>query len=342
MRGAVAFLISVAAMVTALSATFSTPALAAGRAHHTVAANRAAIRPASPRHFATPQPRAPASCETRGCRAASFTRPELVVIVVHVLPGHRYQATACAYEFASGPAVAGGDPVNESDPSGLRGGGGGPGPYCWAHPGQTIDFGGQPYQCSSQAGPPNLHSLACDLAGGLMSSCSNFVPTKLAECQEATGASATDCMIVQGDPLTPVAAQIDTAWLEAQGPCPSDWAIAGHSALAVVGLGSILASDGEDSPLVESLDDAAEDGTAAESAVGSTGRTEASNLTEQLAMQAAQADPAAGRVLPITMTDARWPASDGWVKMAQNISGVEIHYVYNTVTGASADFKFVP
>jgi hypothetical protein len=81
---------------------------------------------------------------------------------------------------------------------------------------------------------------------------------------------------------------------------------------------------------------AAEDGTAAESAVGSTGRTEASNLTEQLAMQAAQADPAAGRVLPITMTDARWPASDGWVKMAQNISGVEIHYVYNTVTGARA------
>jgi hypothetical protein len=87
---------------------------------------------------------------------------------------------------------------------------------------------------------------------------------------------------------------------------------------------------------------AEEEGTAADEVAASTGRTEASYLTEQLAMESAQADPAAGRVLPITMTDARWQASEGWVKMAQNISGVEIHYVYNTVTGASADFKFVP
>lgn len=77
-------------------------------------------------------------------------------------------------------------------------------------------------------------------------------------------------------------------------------------------------------------------------AAASTGRTEAANLSEQLAMESAQADPEAGLSLPVTMTDPNWPASAGWIKMAQNINGVEIHYVYNTVSGAAADFKFVP
>ena len=75
-------------------------------------------------------------------------------------------------------------------------------------------------------------------------------------------------------------------------------------------------------------------------AAASTGRADASSLIEQLAMESAQADPASGRVLPLTMSDDRWPASEGWVKMAQNINGVEIHYVYNTVTGVAADWKF--
>lgn len=51
-------------------------------------------------------------------------------------------------------------------------------------------------------------------------------------------------------------------------------------------------------------------------------------------------NPAAGRQLPIKMTDPRWPASDGWVKMSQNVNGVEIHYVLNTRTGEVDDFKF--
>ena len=45
--------------------------------------------------------------------------------------------------------------------------------------------------------------------------------------------------------------------------------------------------------------------------------------------------------LRLAMNDSRWPAADGWVKMAQNINGVEIHYVRNTITGAVDDFKFV-
>jgi hypothetical protein len=72
----------------------------------------------------------------------------------------------------------------------------------------------------------------------------------------------------------------------------------------------------------------------------STGRTTPRNLTEKLAMEAVMSNPNAGVVLPITMKDPRWPASEGWVKMAQNVNGVEIHYVHNTKTGLFADFKF--
>jgi hypothetical protein len=74
-----------------------------------------------------------------------------------------------------------------------------------------------------------------------------------------------------------------------------------------------------------------------------TGRTEAANLKEQLAMEEAQSSPAAGRVLTnITMNDSRWAADEGWVKMQQNVNGVIIHYVYNPLIDAVDDYKFVP
>ena len=73
--------------------------------------------------------------------------------------------------------------------------------------------------------------------------------------------------------------------------------------------------------------------------LGSTGRVTPGNLTEQLAMTEARSGPG-GQIIRVTMTDARWPAADGWVKMAQNVNGVEVHYVRNTVTGAIDDFKF--
>jgi RHS repeat-associated protein len=75
---------------------------------------------------------------------------------------------------------------------------------------------------------------------------------------------------------------------------------------------------------------------------GSTGRFAPTNLKEQLAFEQAVSNPEAGRQLGILMTDPRWLASDGWVKMARNINGVEIHYLHNTITGAIDDFKFVP
>ncbi|MGY2796771.1 hypothetical protein ACVWV0_000947 [Ewingella americana] len=73
---------------------------------------------------------------------------------------------------------------------------------------------------------------------------------------------------------------------------------------------------------------------------GSTGRTEANSLQEKLAIEQALSNPEAGRQLPIPMTDKRWPKEDGWVKMAQNINDVEVHYVRNMKTGQVDDFKF--
>lgn len=37
------------------------------------------------------------------------------------------------------------------------------------------------------------------------------------------------------------------------------------------------------------------------------------------------------------VNDSRWK---GWQKWAANINGIEIHYVYNPITGQFDDFKF--
>jgi RHS repeat-associated protein len=79
---------------------------------------------------------------------------------------------------------------------------------------------------------------------------------------------------------------------------------------------------------------------------GSTGRVEAANLNEQLAMKQVMSNPLEGATrINITMTDSRWHPRYGWVKM-QNIvklsngTKITIHYVYNTVTKVFDDFKF--
>lgn len=78
----------------------------------------------------------------------------------------------------------------------------------------------------------------------------------------------------------------------------------------------------------------------AEGVAASTGRTEALNLAEQLAMQSVKANPMGGITLTMPMKDPRWPASAGWEKMQQIVNGVRIHYNRNKFTGQVADFKF--
>jgi len=79
----------------------------------------------------------------------------------------------------------------------------------------------------------------------------------------------------------------------------------------------------------------------------STGRTTPNNLNEQFAMEQVRSAPLDGaRQVPIQLNDARWPSSQGWVKMENVVrltdGNVTVHFNYNTVTGAFADFKFVP
>ena len=79
---------------------------------------------------------------------------------------------------------------------------------------------------------------------------------------------------------------------------------------------------------------------------GSTGRTVPVNLKEQIAMKEVKSNPlkdatdlsASGKFV---MNDARWPASEGWVKMSKNVNGVEIHFLYNKIKHVFDDFKFV-
>ena len=79
---------------------------------------------------------------------------------------------------------------------------------------------------------------------------------------------------------------------------------------------------------------------------GNTGRNCPNTLNEQMAMHQVQSNPLEGATkVPIEMTDPRWPASEGWVKMqsvVHNSDGttIIIHYAYNEITGAFDDFKF--
>lgn len=71
----------------------------------------------------------------------------------------------------------------------------------------------------------------------------------------------------------------------------------------------------------------------------SKGGHQPTNLKEQLAVEESMSNPAAGKTLEGKNTDPRWPADEGWVKKAQNVNGVEVHYTYNTKTGEIDDFK---
>ncbi|MFH0897950.1 MAG: hypothetical protein V1855_00025 [bacterium] len=66
------------------------------------------------------------------------------------------------------------------------------------------------------------------------------------------------------------------------------------------------------------------------------------NLIEQLSMKEVLSNPLAEakELKSIAMTDPRWLAEDGWVKMGKNVHGIEIHFLYNKKTKLFDDFKF--
>ena len=79
--------------------------------------------------------------------------------------------------------------------------------------------------------------------------------------------------------------------------------------------------------------------------LGSTGRSVPNDLKEQAAMLVTRADPQAGEILPLALTDSRWPTTEGWQKMqtvfkTSDNRNIVIHYVRNKITGKVDDFKF--
>jgi filamentous hemagglutinin len=81
---------------------------------------------------------------------------------------------------------------------------------------------------------------------------------------------------------------------------------------------------------------------------GSTALTAANsssvmNLRQQLAIEQAMSRPMAGKPVPISLKDTRWPASEGWMKMEQIIypggDPVKVHYNLNKTLQLMDDFK---
>ena len=99
-------------------------------------------------------------------------------------------------------------------------------------------------------------------------------------------------------------------------------------------------------PALSYIDDAVRNSSVATNVAsdisrGSTGRVNALNYKEQLAMEQVRSNPLDGAVqVNLKMNDTRWPATEGWVKMANNVNGVEIHFVYNPTIHIFDDFKF--
>jgi len=123
MRAVVAFITGLALIAAGLDVTLASPASAqvlrragivvgaADNAHHINAAATEVVIEA--------ELKAPPRCRKHACRAAPSKTIAIEVLLVNVLAGQGERTTAICAEFASGPAVAGGDPVNRIDPGGL-------------------------------------------------------------------------------------------------------------------------------------------------------------------------------------------------------------------------------
>jgi hypothetical protein len=72
---------------------------------------------------------------------------------------------------------------------------------------------------------------------------------------------------------------------------------------------------------------------------GSTARRDPVDWEEELLLEV-RGNPESGVELwKVPQTDPRWPRDKGWVKMEQTVDGVDIHYQYQTTTGAVDDLK---
>lgn len=57
-------------------------------------------------------------------------------------------------------------------------------------------------------------------------------------------------------------------------------------------------------------------------------------------MPGVRSAPGGSAIPKLFLTDTRWPATEGWVKIQQVVNGANVHYVRNPTTGAVDDFEF--
>jgi hypothetical protein len=144
-------------------------------------------------------------------RATANYSGEVLLLLVTARPARGTWANLCGLEVASGPAVAGGDPVNGSDPSGLKGGAHPPGIECGKYGYGSAGWNHCVYQL--------LHPDYSYIGNG---------------CWGTT--SWWNCFVMEVDPAYGILSGIHNAIEAAQNPCESNWAIAGYAAEALLGL----------------------------------------------------------------------------------------------------------
>jgi hypothetical protein len=179
-----------------------------------------------------------ASCRKHACRAAPSKTTALEVLFVNVLARQGQRTVVICAESASGPAVAGGDPVNGSDPSGENDGG------------LALQQQRNNYVEYCHA---NEYASAC---GSCPPSVSNI-----------------DCAVMTWDPAYAAIAGTYNAYEAAQDPCSSNWTIAGDSFEALLG---VVATVGVATGVAGSVD-AAIGGAAADGGAGVAGGNAAAN-----------------------------------------------------------------
>ena len=114
----------------------------------------------------------------------------------------------------------------------------------------------------------------------------------------------------------------------------------------IYGIDDLLESPEGQELLDEAGEEASTLGEEALNAIESTGRTIANSLCEKLAMEEVVSNPLDGATkVDLEMGDSRWPADEGWMKMQRvfrtSTGNITIHFNYNDITGATADFKYV-
>ena len=220
---------TVLAFITALALMvvgFASPASAQAVPH----TNNAVVATVSSQAVAAPaggvievQLRAPASCRKHACRATLSKPAVIVALLANVLARQGQRTVVICTEFASGPAVAGGDPVNGSDPSGDIAAPAQSGDMCLPNP-ATGTYGSD--VCIGQVGMAACvdavgASYAVNLPGGV-----NLATEMCSGAFDGVAPGASWSNLVESyDPAYGMLYWAHQAWDVAQDPCSSNWTI---------------------------------------------------------------------------------------------------------------------